>query len=130
MKMRTGPSRETLGPIRAIHSNAGWTSLLSGAGVATDERPIEKIANADCERDDAERGNRPDIAIGLDARNYPEGSDIAERPADKQDAGTAGTRRLVQFRLHGNIHSAGNRREPLLAAQFADPVIGVQRAEG
>src|SRR6266446_5588667 len=102
--------------------------MLSGAGVAANERPIEKIANAGCERDDAERGNCPDIAVSLNARNQPERSDVAERSANEQDAGAAGTRRLVQFRLHRDVDSAGNRREPLLAAQLADAVIGVQRA--
>src|SRR5258708_339459 len=37
---------------------------------------------------------------------------------------------LVQFGLQRNINSAGDRREALFAAQFADPVVGVQRAEG
>src|SRR6267378_4198914 len=127
--MRTGPSRETRGLVRTFHSNAGQTSLFSGAGVAADERPIEKIANADRERDDAERGNSPDVAIRLDTRNQPERSDVAERPANEQDAGTAGTRRLVQFRLHRNVDSAGNRREPLFAAKFAHAVIRVKRTE-
>src|SRR6267143_1402138 len=128
--MRTGPSRETRGLVRTFHSNAGQTSLFSGAGVAADERPIEKIANADRERDDAERGNSPDVAIRLDTRNQPERSNVAERPANEQNAGTAGTRRLVQFRLHRNVDSAGNRREPLFTASLANPVIGIQRAEG
>src|SRR5258706_13322033 len=86
--------------------------MLSGAGVAANERPIEKIANADCERDDAERGNCPDIAVSLNARNQPERSDVAERSANEQDAGAAGTPRPVQFRLHRDGGSPGNRRGP------------------
>src|SRR6266478_1378649 len=124
------PSWERRGPIRVFHSNASQTSLFLGAGVAADERPIEKISDPNRERNDAERGSRPDVTIRLDARNQSKSSDVAEGAADQQDARTAGTRRLVQFGLHRNVDSAGNRREPLFAAQLADAVIGVQRAEG
>src|SRR6267154_1193929 len=113
-------------PIRFL-SNAD--SSFSRAGVAANERPIEKIADADREGNDAKRGSGPDVAVRLDAGNQSESGKVAERSANQQKAGAAGTRRLVQFRLHRNIDSAGNRRKPLFAAQFPDPVIGVERAE-
>src|SRR5437660_8578462 len=101
------------------HGARGARIVLLGVGVAADERPIEKIPNADGERNDAERGSRPDVPIRLDARNQSESGDVTERAAHQQDTGTAGTRRLVQFRLHRNVDSAGNRREALFAAQLA-----------
>src|SRR5712692_4767561 len=104
--------------------------MVSSASVAPDERPIEKIADADREGDNAEGGDRPDVAIRLNAGNQSESCDIAECATDEQNSCTAGTRRLVQFRLHRNVNSASNGREPFLAAQLADPVISIQRAEG
>src|SRR2546421_7189294 len=97
--------------------------LFSSAGVAANERPIEKVADSDRERNNAERSGGPDVPVRLYAGNQSESSDVAKRPADQQNAGTARPRRLVQLRLHRNVDSAGNRREPLFAAQFADPVI-------
>src|ERR1700682_3257732 len=81
----------------------GLAELARRARVAADERPIEKITDADRERNDAERGNRPDITIRLDARNQSESSDVTDGSADQQDSRAAGKRRLVQFRLHRNV---------------------------
>src|SRR5713101_2667361 len=92
--------------------NSRLTAPPLSASVAADHRPVHEVADADRKGNDAERGNRPDVTIRLDARDQPESSDVAECPADEQNAGTAGTRRLVQFRLHRNVDSAGNRREP------------------
>src|SRR5260370_25717465 len=94
-------------------------SVFSRAGVAEDERPIQKIADADSERNDAERCNRPDVAIRLDAGNQSEGSDVADGSADQQDAGAAGERRPGSFRLHRNGDAPGNRPRPRLAAPLA-----------
>src|SRR5882762_2994724 len=70
------------------------------------------------------------VTFGLIASIQAESDDVADGSADQQDSGAAGTRRLVQFRFHRNINSAGNGREPLFAAQLAHPEIGRQRAEG
>src|SRR4029077_16111073 len=70
------------------------------------------------------------VTIRLNARDQSESGDEANRSADEQYAGAAGTRLLIQFRLHRDVHSASNCRLPLFAAEFANPVIGVQRAEG
>src|SRR5256886_13285435 len=61
-------------------------SLPLGMRLAADERPIEKISNADSKRNDADRGSRPDVTIRLDARNQAKSSDVAERAADEQEA--------------------------------------------
>src|SRR5216684_3146675 len=77
-----------------------------------------------------ERGDCPDVAVRLNAGDQSKSSDVAESAADEENARAAGTPRLVQFRLHRNVDSAGNRREALFAAQLADTVIGIQRAKG
>src|SRR5439155_10999166 len=105
-------------------------SLLSGAGVAANHGPVHEVAESNRKRNDAERGNGPDVAVRLDTGNQSKSRDVAERSADQQNAGAPRTRRLVQLRLHRNVDSAGNRREPLFASKLADPVIRVQCAEG
>src|SRR5258708_15199841 len=102
--------------------------LLSGASVTPDHGPVQEVADADRERNYAERGHRPDVAIRLNARNQSESSDVAECAADQQDAGTAGTPPPVQFMIQPNVNSPGHCREPCFATDFADPAIGVHRA--
>src|SRR5260370_25103553 len=105
-------------------------SVFSRAGVAEDERPIQKIADADSERNDAERCNRPDVAIRLDAGNQSEGSDVADGSADQQDAGAAGARRPGQFKLPPNVDPPGQLPPPPLSPQPAGPGKRIQRAPG
>src|SRR5437667_1246416 len=104
--------------------------LFSSPGVAANHGPVHEVAESNRKRNDAERGNGPDVAVPLDTGNQSESSDVAERSADQQNAGAAGTRRLVQLRLHRNVDSAGNRCEPLFASKPADPVIRIKCAEG
>src|SRR5438477_2396454 len=104
--------------------------LFSSPGVAADHGPVHEVAESNREGNDAERCNGPDVAVRLDAGNQSKSREVAKRPADQQNAGTARPRRLVQLRLHRNVDSARNRREPLFASKLADPVIRVQCAEG
>src|SRR5260370_19119675 len=104
--------------------------LLSGASVTPDHGPVQEVADADGKRNNAERSDCPDVAIRLNACNQSKSSNVAERAADEQDAGATGVSRLVQFRLQMDVDSASNRRKPFFATQFANPVIGIQRAEG
>src|SRR3989442_8568328 len=105
-------------------------SVFSGSGVAADHRPVNEVTDSDRERDNAKGGSCPDVTIRLNTCNQSESSDVAECATYEQNASAAGTRRLVQLWLHRNVDSAGNRREAFFAAQLADPVVGIQRAEG
>src|SRR5260370_25933086 len=114
--MRTGQPREMEGPSRVFLLDSSRISVFSRGGDAADERPIQKIADADSERNDAERCNRPDVAIRLDAGNQSEGSDVADGSADQQDAGAAGRPRPRLFSLPPDIHRPGEHPRARLAS--------------
>src|SRR6266700_5727608 len=101
--MRTGPSLEREDR-SAFHC---WFSASSSVRVAADHGPVNEVADAHRERNDAEDGDGPDIAVRLDGRNQSKRGDVADGSADQQDAGAPGTRCLIQLRLHRNIDSAG-----------------------
>src|SRR5260370_10847887 len=98
-------------------------SVFSRAGVAEDERPIQKIADADSERNDAERCNRPDVAIRLDAGNQSEGSDVADGSADQQDAGAAARGTLGPYTPPRGVGGVRSTRGPLLARATAQSAL-------
>src|SRR5260370_42276880 len=74
-----------------------WDSARR-ASVAADHGPVNKVAEADRERNNTEGGNRPDIAIRLDASNQCKRGDEAASSTDQQSAGASGTRPRVHVR--------------------------------
>src|SRR5690242_16284279 len=121
-KMNTGPHLDTR------HQQSAYTVLR--ASVAVNHSPIHEIADANSQWNDAEGSDGPKIAIGLDLSDQAERQDEADGAADQQNTRAPGTRCLIQFRLHGNVHAAGNSGKTLFAPQLSNAVVRVQRAKG
>jgi len=52
--------------------------LLSGASVTPDHGPVQEVPDADRERNYAERGHRPDVAIRLEPASIKVSDDLSQ----------------------------------------------------
>src|ERR1700687_4106476 len=85
--------------------------LLRSVQVAADQREVDEVADADGQRNNAERRGGPGIVLVLDLRDKAERDDEADRAAGQQDARATRTRGLRELRFHGDADSLGNRRQ-------------------
>src|ERR1700675_3870494 len=98
------------------------------SGIPANQHVIHKKAQPNSERNHTKsRGYR---SIWLNPPDQDKSHNVSERAGYQQNSRPSRTRRLREFRLHGNIHAARNRRQPLLAAQLAYAEKGVHRRHG
>src|SRR3954451_7325211 len=104
--------------------------LAGGMEVASDQVGVEKVADADGERDYRYGRGGPGVAFVFDRGDQAHRNDEAHGSAGEQDAVTTRARGFRQLGDHGDIDAASDGGEALFGAQFTHAEVGVHGGHG